>query len=157
METRHFDVGENVLTLDFSAHKSNKWEPGRVVKKLGSTNYQIRLINGDVVHRHIDQIVRCDKEILTDVDPPLEEYSEAEVMEAPHQGEESGACISAPVIPESTSEAGNESSGEVSPRSPPRVVFEPNSVLGDESPEEVVGPRRSTRVTKRPERFSDYI
>ena len=105
--------------------------------------------------------MRCDKEILTDVDPPLEEYSEAEVMlpmEAPHQGEELGACISAPVIPESsTSETESKSSGEVSPRSPPRVVIEPKSVLGDESPEEVVGPRRSTRVTKRPERFSDYI
>ena len=130
------------------------------MKKLGSTNYQIRLMNGDVVHRHIDQIVRCDKEILTDVDPPLEEYSQAEVMlpmEATHQSEESDACSSAPVIPESTSETGSKSSGEVSPRSPTKVWIVPKAVLGDESSEEVVGPRRSTRVTKRPERFSDYV
>ena len=146
METRHFDVGENVLTLDFSTHRSNKWEPGQVVKKLGSTNYQIRLTNGDVVHRHIDQIVRCTTSDVTDVDPPLEEYSQAEVVlpvGAPHQGEEPSACGSA----ESASETGGGSLGEViEPRSP-----------GHESPEEVVGPRRSTRVTKRPERFSDYI
>ncbi|XP_013147927.1 PREDICTED: uncharacterized protein K02A2.6-like [Papilio polytes] len=38
--------------------KGEKWLPGQVVQVLGSSNYKVRNNDGEIVHRHIDQLRR---------------------------------------------------------------------------------------------------
>ena len=54
---REFAEGEHVLIMNFSSQNQCKWLPGVVVKRLGSTNYEVRLDSGEKMHRHIDQLL----------------------------------------------------------------------------------------------------
>ena len=53
---RQFQPGEDVLAVNFSK-QGGRWIGGCVVRRLGSTNYEIRLPGGEIIHRHIDQLV----------------------------------------------------------------------------------------------------
>lgn len=52
---RSFEVGQKVLTRDYSTY-NNKWEEGRVSEKTGPVSYKIMLDSGDMYRRHADQI-----------------------------------------------------------------------------------------------------
>ena len=53
---RYLEVGMQVLVSNFSG--VSKWVPGVIVDVRGSSNYTVKLEDGQSVHRHIDQIVR---------------------------------------------------------------------------------------------------
>ena len=55
---REIGVGDEVLTLDFRTAGQNKLTEGRINKAKGNTNFEVQLRNGDVVHQHIDQLVK---------------------------------------------------------------------------------------------------
>ena len=54
---REFVEGERVLTMSFSSRSQCKWLPAVVVKRLGSTNYEVQLESGEKKHRHVDQLL----------------------------------------------------------------------------------------------------
>lgn len=47
--------GDNVWLRDYSV-SNDKWAPGRVVERLGTTDYKVVEASGKVSHRHIDQL-----------------------------------------------------------------------------------------------------
>lgn len=53
---RAFEAGDMVLVSNFSG--GGKWIRGVVTEAKGSVNYEVRLMDGRMVHRHVDQIVR---------------------------------------------------------------------------------------------------
>ena len=53
---RFLQAGTEVLVENF--HGMPKWIPGVIADVRGSSNYTVRLEDGQCVHRHIDQIVR---------------------------------------------------------------------------------------------------
>ena len=53
---RSFEPGDIVLVSKFSG--GGKWVKGVVMLAKGSVNYEVRLTDGRVVQRHLDQIVR---------------------------------------------------------------------------------------------------
>ena len=52
---RQFEVNDSVLVRNFSG--LNKWESGMIVEKLGNRYYLV-VVNGTVMKRHVDQIIR---------------------------------------------------------------------------------------------------
>ena len=52
---RVFEMGQEVLVVNFGG--APKWLPGVVVAILGPSNFSVRLKDGRVVHRHVDQVV----------------------------------------------------------------------------------------------------
>lgn len=52
--SRSMDTGESVWYRHYRA--GDKWCPGQVVERLGTTDYNVRSSNGTEVHRHIDQL-----------------------------------------------------------------------------------------------------
>ena len=53
---RSFEPGDVVLVSNFS--RGGKWLKGVVSLAKGSVNYEVKLMDGRLVHRHLDQIVR---------------------------------------------------------------------------------------------------
>ena len=40
-------------------HHTDKWVPGTIVLKLGPVTYQVDLGKGNIVKRHVDQLIQC--------------------------------------------------------------------------------------------------
>ena len=68
---RKFNVGDLVLAEDCRVTES-KWIPGTLLTVTGPLSYQIKLVNGDTVRRHIDNVRRrysaVDIDITTSTD-----------------------------------------------------------------------------------------
>ncbi|KAL4717822.1 hypothetical protein ACJJTC_000971 [Scirpophaga incertulas] len=59
---RKLEVGSDVWYRQYL--KGEKWQPGSVSHSLGSTDYSIIDKNGNVIHRHIDQLRRRSRKSL---------------------------------------------------------------------------------------------
>ena len=153
-QVREFAVGDEVLARNYSG--GNKWVKGKVCEKVGAVSYKIQ-IEGGIIRRHIDQVVRnssgvkAQKEICPEVVVHEEIALEQAVSEAAGNVSESGGI--------------GASSEIVVPRSViPEVVPENNRVVspGVSSPRpQVVDPvesslRRSARAKKPPPYLADY-
>ena len=76
---RSFAVGQEVLVVNFGA--SPKWIRGIVAEVLGSANFNVRLADGRVVHRHWDQMApyyaetekKCEPEQCEEVEGPVQQ------------------------------------------------------------------------------------
>ena len=53
---REFQVGDEVMAKNFGK-TGGKWWLGSIAKRMGATNYVVRLDSGQLVHRHVDQIL----------------------------------------------------------------------------------------------------
>lgn len=51
---RSFHVGDSVWVRIY--HTQGKWLSGSIVEIMGNTDYKVQLLDGTVVHRHVDQI-----------------------------------------------------------------------------------------------------
>ena len=60
---RNFVVGEHVLVRNFSGEK---WMNGVIDEVLGFKHYNVRLENGNVVKRHVDQLLKSNRKIQTE-------------------------------------------------------------------------------------------
>ena len=153
-QVREFAVGDEVLARNYSG--GNKWVKGKVCEKVGAVSYKIQ-IEGGIIRRHIDQVVRnssgvkAQKEICPEVVVHEDVALEQAVSEAAGNVSESGGI--------------GASSEIVVPRSViPEVVPENNRVVspGVSSPRpQVVDPvesslRRSARAKKPPPYLADY-
>ncbi|KAG7297849.1 hypothetical protein JYU34_018592 [Plutella xylostella] len=68
--TRSFSVGEEVWARNYG--KGNKWLGGLVEQRTGRTDYVIKLLlNGNYIHRHIDQLRRRHSTIHTTNSAPI--------------------------------------------------------------------------------------
>ena len=64
---REIDIGKNVMYRSYIG--AQKWMPGKIVDKEGPSSYRIETQEGNVVHRHIDQLVKVrEKEKDSDVE-----------------------------------------------------------------------------------------
>lgn len=78
--TRVFELGQNVLVTNFGG--TAKWVQGVVEEILGSADFNVRLGDGRVVHRHVDQMVPY----YGDLERPMEQVlsdPEAVVLQQP--------------------------------------------------------------------------
>ena len=151
-QVREFVVGDQVLVKNFSSKP--KWIPGVVVQKLGSTNYEVQLVHGSLVHRHINQMVKkrygMDQEEVDDVTAvqSRSEESQSETQREPTSYEskqnEDPSQAEQDVLTPHTEVAEATSMDETSPNQP------------NQEPQ-MDTPRRSTRVRKPPSRFQEYL
>ena len=147
---REFAEGEHVLIMNFSSQNKCKWLPGVVVKRLGSTNYEVQLDSGEKMHRHIDQLLSNETNgsshsifgrlaVTDSALPSVEERVDARVPD-----EQAPAAEQSIVEPSVVSVHEDEL-----PVDPEPVVAEPDSPIA-------VEPRRSTRERRRPAYLKDY-
>ena len=143
--TRQFAVGDAVLARNYGG--GNKWVKGVVSEKVGPVSYKIR-INGGVIRRHIDQVVR--NSLTTDrtveVDNPV--IPDDDVSEFPGRTPDLQVPeVSSPipvVLPES-------------PTTEVPVTVEESPSSGDVATGIVGAPlRRSARDKKSPAWLADY-
>lgn len=74
-ETRNFQIGDNIAAREY-LNKKIKWRFGTVVRKLGKLHYLIKLENGKIWKRHINQL-RSDKSKNTEIVKAREELDVA--------------------------------------------------------------------------------
>lgn len=55
---REFNINERVQVREYN-NKRQKWNFGKVVRRLGKVIYEIKLDNGMICKRHVNQILRC--------------------------------------------------------------------------------------------------
>ena len=112
-----------------------------------STNFDIQLDNGDVVHRHLNQLVKRYP------DSPSSEIvvEEPVVLEQPHQQSDIIPGSAAPSEAVSSSVTSADGGLAVAVNSPVAVGREVVDVV-DRSPQSL-GPRRSARVSRPAERL----
>ena len=148
---REFMEGERVLTMNFSSMNQCKWLPGVVVKRLGHTNYEVRLESGEKMHRHVDQLLpneakatessifeRSAASVITDDVPVVERtFESVPVVREPAS---EGLTVMSPVA---------DSPAAIDPA----VVGLPAEEAVASSPVMV---RRSARERRRPTHLGDY-
>jgi hypothetical protein len=141
---REFDEGDKVLTVNFGRRSSWRWLPGTVVKRLGGTNYEVRLDGGDVVHRHVDQLISSPME--PPAEPAADEGQTVMVSSRPSTPDSASSQMGhSEVCDEPAAEVTGETAGVAS--RDPEVLSEPA---------EATPLRRSTRERRAPAHLADY-
>ena len=155
-KSRSFRAGEEVWARNFRA--GEKWLPGVVMEVMAATNYKVLLLDGRVMHRHIDQLT------ARHVDPEVSRRRPAE-MELEIQQDPSGLGEKASTSQEAVGHSEPESIADsIAPATMSTPVQEPRSCsdiepspgadnVPQETPAEV---RRSTRERKRPGYLEAY-
>ena len=158
---RVFEVGQEVLAINFGGNP--KWLPGVVMEVLGAANFNIRLKDGRMVHRHVDQVVPYNGPTETSAESLMGDDLEGAVLPFTNPDAEraSGDLEQRP----------GDHPASVSPDPPavPSAVSGvPRSPVADHSgmmvPDQPQTPRPlperrqpSTRVRRRPGYLEDYV
>nr|CAI5835249.1 unnamed protein product [Callosobruchus analis] len=154
---REFSVGERVECRDYI--HSDKWEFGRVTERVGKLHYLVRLDDGRIWKRHVDQMISIGENVpiqaKNDVFQPgegpinphcsvsMDKYSKSETANADLNIEKQGSNIKSneqhnPVI-ESTSITNDQ------PSTSSTAIINPTN--------DISGLRRSKRIIKAPQRL----
>ena len=144
---REFENGDQVLTVNFSTRNRCKWLPGTVCRRLGSTNYEVQLVEGGTVHRHIDQMVlnhtdQRRKSVFTE--PELLDQHDVTAATGPAEEGSSSTCL----VPISVQD-------QPVPSTATTEAALGDSVVLPEATDDVP-PRRSARERRVPARYADY-
>jgi len=158
---RVFEVGQEVLVINFGGNP--KWLPGVVMVVLGAANFNIRLKDGRMVHRHVDQVVPYHGPTETSAESLLGDDLEGAVLPftSPDPEPASGDLEPRPGDhPASVSQDSQAVPSAVSgvPRSP--VADHPGMMVPDQPQTPRPLPERrqpSTRVRRRPGHLEDYV
>lgn len=59
---RETEVGQSVMYRNYS--NGSRWLPGTVVNRQGPSNYQVTTGNGNIVNRHIDQLLKTKSDVV---------------------------------------------------------------------------------------------
>ena len=151
--TRTLRVGDPVFARNFG--KGEHWIPGVIAEAMGTTDYQVDVGNGRIVHRHIDHMKL--RHMESDVSPELLETDEfvpvpgpVEEMLVPTTA--SVPSAESPVMESSPTPAA--SAQEVVPSLPAAVPQTlPQTAIPAPASQAL---RRSMRDRKPPERLMDY-
>ncbi|XP_049886537.1 uncharacterized protein K02A2.6-like [Pectinophora gossypiella] len=121
---RQLAAGESVWCRDYRS--ADKWLSGKVIDKLGNTDYSVKCDNGLEVHRHIGQLRRRVSDVTLDIRTPqiptVRRSSSliipVEEKDEPEEGLEELAELTTPVSPAATQAA---SATTLSSQTPPSV------------------------------------
>ena len=138
---RSFRVGDDVLAKNYGRREN--WLPGKVVGILGATNYTVQLMDGNAVHRHIDQLLQNHQAEIA-ANPSA--YNDLDVDVEKHASE---TIVSEPVM---RTELPAEEPRRVVEMPPTEAVTTAESV-NDSIPVEV---RRSARPRRKPAYLEQY-
>ena len=153
---RSFGVGEVVWVRNYA--NGPKWIKGVVEKLNGPASYEV-LVNGNMVHRHVDQVRRCaeNTDAHTIIKKDTVEVKVPRVERETRVADETKVAdgpVDAPVTPV-VDESDNVEE--------PELLVNP-ATSNDDSPTtsiddipEIVAPRRSGRIRNMPSYLSDYI
>nr|CAI5840449.1 unnamed protein product [Callosobruchus analis] len=154
---REFSVGERVECRDYI--HSDKWEFGRVTERVGKLHYLVRLDDGRIWKRHVDQMISIGENVPIQakndvfqpgegpINPhcsvPMDKYSKSETANADSYIEKQGSNIKSnephnPVI-ESTGITNDQ------PSTSSTAIINPTN--------DISGLRRSKRIIKAPQRL----
>ena len=140
-QARQYQPGDLVYALMYRGNKTN-WTPGIVVTQTGLVSYTVRLEDGTIARRHIDQLQsglsssQVVREFPIYVEEPRQRTIEPEPSEA--ENRTSTPTENRTSTPTATSTPAPYRPAQPTDRTPPEPEFEL---------------RRSTRVRQQPKRF----
>ncbi|XP_056098696.1 uncharacterized protein K02A2.6-like [Rhinichthys klamathensis goyatoka] len=148
---RSFQEGDAVITRNFS--HGPKWIPGFIIKMTGPVSYKVMLGGGNIVRRHVDQILASSED---------KDWMVPKILEPLGLSESSAAAVAASEIsiPEETCvvpETITQSVGKpVSEKAKPVVMdFQPPGTPR-QSLSSIAPVRRSLRTVSKPSYLKDY-
>ena len=159
-QPRIFEVGDPVLARNYSG--GAKWLKGVIQEVTGPLSYKVK-INGGVIRRHVDQLVRHnlrEKRNVPDANELVEEEGSIDErclpqernslsMDSPSQATESAGSKETPVLGRSLLD---DNALEV-PDAEPEPVTQGAEAVMSKTPTEL---RRSARDKRRPPKLADY-
>ncbi|KAK4876019.1 hypothetical protein RN001_012441 [Aquatica leii] len=134
-QTKTFNIGMRVASRNYFG---DKWRFGKVENVLGTLHYLIRLDDGRIVKRHVDQIRKIGENIETD-------YIEPTIIVKP-------ACVQ-PLPVQSLSKNFTEITESSSNKDKSLENEQPNLVITTESTIPTPQIRKSSRIIKKPDRL----
>ncbi len=163
---RAFEIGDDVLVTNYRGE--GRWLPGIVVEIKGSTNYEVQLVDGRVVHRHVDQIVGYQRpagqnrsyddvfvpnDVMQDVLPQQLPLGDQQPTSVSHEQQ---AASKIPVVQEVTETIVSTETPSNTTTSQPVDVTQ-SDVMGTRAPEPTIQRRApSARMRRRPAYLEDY-
>ena len=156
-KSRILNVGDSVYAYNFGS--GERWLPGVIEQKLGPVSFKITLIRGGTIRRHQDHVrIRHDSQNdQSESDSGNKNISERPMLSdflIPDQTHE--RIVPDQVLPsrdETPAVSPDVTAPTSSPLSEPVTASPKTSISGSPSAESVVPLRRSSRVSKPPERL----
>ena len=148
-QARQYQPGDLVYALMYRGNKTN-WSPGTVVTQTGPVSYTVRLEDGTIARRHIDQLQsrlsssQVVRELPIYVEEPRQRTIEPEPSEAENR-------TSTPTENRTSTPTENRTSTPTAPSTP--APYRPAQPTDRTPPEPEFELRRSTRVRQQPKRF----
>ena len=148
-QARQYQPGDLVYALMYRGNKTN-WSPGTVVTQTGPVSYTVRLEDGTIARRHIDQLQsrlsssQVVRELPIYVEEPRQRTIEPEPSEAENR-------TSTPTENRTSTPTENRTSTPTAPSTP--APYRPTQPTDRTPPEPEFELRRSTRVRQQPKRF----
>lgn len=159
---RHFEINERVAARDFSGF--SKWQFGTVTDRMGKVHYMIKLDDGRIWKRHVDQMrpgPRCPNAKIDSWTEFFDRPRLHPIVSPPTSAENNGMRQQTTDLQNPNNPPTSHTNIEGEPAASPRLIVEkvPNEKrttprVGDKS-EQVMNetPRRSSRVRKPPKRL----
>ena len=145
-DVRVFEIGDLVWVRNFGV--GEKWLAGMVQKKSGAVDYRVRLEAGQVVHRHIDQLLKRGARSSRDEE-------DGEIIGIPTEADAMG--VSQTNAPVAIEEEQPDSGIELREVAEEQGTVEPPELDVSAAVPSTPQLRRSGRVCRRPDRLGDYV
>ena len=145
---REFHEGDAVLAQNFGKY-GGQWLAGVVSRRMGATNYEVRLSDGQLIHRHVDQMIASTGKVGLDMELPL---IETQLENCPRES----VVTSVPAAVED-SQVGELVQPAVPVVHPTVEVVQPAVEAVSPSVPRDPPPRRSTRSKVAPAYLGDYV
>ena len=160
---RIFVEGESVLARNYSG---DKWITGEIDEVLGHKHYHVKLENGQIVKRHVDQLLKSsrvsDKHVSSDVKFKFESNvpsGEDMIVKCPislRSSNDMHEHVGNDVVTDVTSNVGHDVQRSV-PVSTDAGGQKGNVKIDVKSTQSPVPRRVSSRVSRPPQHFKDYV
>ena len=162
--SRQFEDGAQIWYRDYKGN--NKWVSGTILKRVGSSDYYVRSVDGTETHRHVDQLKHRVTNSLDTGIPVSKNLGQtaqqlaitrhsrkslatATVSSSQQQQSDTNAESGSPRVEPESVESHKEATGEVSAMCSP--LKEPNA--SDEPNADTTSSSRPVRTRRAPERF----
>ena len=147
---RELVVGESVIARNYS--DGEKWLSGTIAEKLGPLSYSVKMDNGLLWRRHIDQLLEVSKPCGAQTEPRVPTTSKSFIPE------HSPPAVSA--IPEEPTDVTPTVPEVVEPPEPVEETSESHGNTENKQETQTASPparRYPTRIRKCPDRYSKYL
>jgi len=161
MKTTQFEVGESVAVREY-LDKNVKWRFGKIIEKLGKLHYRIKLNDGRIWKRHVNQMRAIGSALTERTLTQMLDYGDPNInvnVEANVRGEVR-ASTSTDLERERLSKVSHklaESAGTRDTILEEKQKGASDLVVFPEAPISATSRERPTRSRKPPERFGEYL